>query len=195
MNTSRPSGRSSRAASEIHRYGSHHADAPYSLITTSAQPTPSGAALGVRLDQREVPAELILQAARGGQLPGRDVHPGRARAAAGQPRRDIPAAAAELHCRRASQHGRQDRQPRLGKASYSPVGLGGRHRERADRSNQGGRCSSHCRRVTGTCLRAFCITQRSQDPVNAHERAVRLRPVSTATDARMAGEGSVESRW
>jgi hypothetical protein len=52
--------------------------------------------LGVRLDQREVQAELVLQAARGGQLPGRDVHPDRARAAAGQLRRNIPAAAAEL---------------------------------------------------------------------------------------------------
>ena len=38
MNTSRPPGRSSRAASGIHRYGSHQTDAPYSLITRSARP-------------------------------------------------------------------------------------------------------------------------------------------------------------
>jgi hypothetical protein len=82
--------------------------------------------LGVCLDQREADAELVLQSVRGGQLPGRNVHPDRARAAPGQPRRDMPAAAAELHSRHASQVGWQDRQPRLGDAPYSPVRLGGR---------------------------------------------------------------------
>ncbi len=40
--TSRPPGRSRRAASEIHASGSHHSDAPYSLITRSAQSSGSG---------------------------------------------------------------------------------------------------------------------------------------------------------
>ncbi len=42
MNTSRPPGRSSRAACGIQRYGSHQTAAPYSLITRSAHPSRNG---------------------------------------------------------------------------------------------------------------------------------------------------------
>jgi hypothetical protein len=66
--------------------------------------------LGVPLHQRKAQTELLLHPPRDGQLPGRDVHPDGLRAAAGQPRRDVPAAAAELHNRRADHAGGQDRQ-------------------------------------------------------------------------------------
>ena len=196
MNTSQPSGRSSRAASGIHRYGSHHADAPYSLITTSAQLAPSGAPLGVRLDQREVPAELILQAARDGQPPGRDVHhpTGRAPRRAGHAQTYPLAEPSSTATAPASTAGRTA--AATGEGVIFPGRARRTHAESADRSNQGGKCSSHLRRVTGTCPRSLL-----RHVAVAGSRSMRANVLSAfgrfqrPTDARMAGAGSVESRW
>ena len=62
--TSSPPGRSSRAASGIHRYGSHQIDAPYSESTTSNEASGSGTVLGVRLEERELDARSRAASAR-----------------------------------------------------------------------------------------------------------------------------------
>src|SRR5580700_3642746 len=63
---------------------------------------------------------------RDSQLTHRNVHSDRAGAPAGQPGRDIRAAAAELHGCRAGWARRQHWQLRLGDAPHSPVRLVGR---------------------------------------------------------------------
>ena len=61
-NTSRPPGRSSRAASGIQRYGSTQIEAPYSETTRSKLASGSPVSAGVRLDERELDAGLVHHA-------------------------------------------------------------------------------------------------------------------------------------
>ena len=57
-NTSRPPGRSSRAASGTQRYGSTQIDAPYSETTRSTLRIRQAGLAGVRLDERELDPRL-----------------------------------------------------------------------------------------------------------------------------------------
>ena len=94
--TSRPPGRSSRAASAIQRSGSHHRLAPYSDSAKSKLASGSGTVLGVGLDQRELDAVLRLHRARRRELALGLVDADGPRAAAGEPGREVGGAAAEL---------------------------------------------------------------------------------------------------
>ena len=107
--------------------------------------------LGICLNQRKAQAKLALQAARDGQLPGRNVHPGRPRARAG------PATPRRTRCRSpAPPPPRQPGQPAWtgnrgwGMHHIPRYGSADTHLERAYRSNQADMCSSHNRRVTAT---------------------------------------------
>ena len=66
-----------------------------------------GCLLGAGVDEREPQSETVLQVAGGDQLRRGVVQPGRARAAAGQPRRHVPGAAAQLDAVPARQVGGQ----------------------------------------------------------------------------------------
>ena len=77
-------------------------------------------------DQREPQPEAVLQLAGGGQVRRGVVQPGGPRAAAGQARRHIPGAAAQLAAVPALQVSRQHARLRLSDISDSPGGLGRR---------------------------------------------------------------------
>ena len=94
--TSRPPGRRSRYASGIQRWGSHQMLAPYSETARSKLSDGKRDVLGARLDEWELEPELGLAASRGRELGRRDVDADGARAAPGEPRRDVRRAAAEL---------------------------------------------------------------------------------------------------
>jgi DNA-binding PadR family transcriptional regulator len=82
-----------------------------------------GCLLGAGVDQREPQPEPVLQLAGGGQLRRGVVQAGRPRAAAGQPGRDVPGAAAQLDAVPAGQLGGQHARLRLGDIPDTPRGL------------------------------------------------------------------------
>ncbi len=94
--TSRPRGRSSRAASAIQRAGSHHRLAPYSDSAKSKLASGSGTfSASASISGNSMPCSR-LHRARGGELALRLVDADGPRAAAGEPGREVGGAAAEL---------------------------------------------------------------------------------------------------
>src|SRR5215211_6111815 len=95
-NTSRPPGHSRRAASGIHRWGSHHSEAPYSLIAKPKLWSWNGTRSALASTSGKSTPNWACIAAGGGQLLAGDVEPDRASARSRQPRRHIAGTAAQL---------------------------------------------------------------------------------------------------
>ena len=94
--TSSPPGRSSRAASAIHRSGSHQMLAPYSETARSNDSSGQRHVLGARMDERELEPVLRLHAPRGRELLRARSTPVDPCPAPGEPGRHVRGTAAEL---------------------------------------------------------------------------------------------------
>ncbi len=109
--TSRPPGRSRRAASGIQSAGSHHRQAPYSEKARSKPPSGEGHGLRAGVDEREVEPVLALEPAGRLELPGGVVDACRAGPPSGEPGRPVGRPAPELDDLEARDVGQHTQRP------------------------------------------------------------------------------------